>query len=121
MIPLDHKGAIDPETVPLIVQDEQMPILDFALNPFDDFSVATSGLLLLNADEIRAPETLPRLTSVFNFLHHIAEDGRAFVWKWPEGNAKHITQPSAVIQGHSKRLLFVDFHPKVEGTLISHL
>lgn len=44
MIPLDHKGAIDPETVPLIVQDEQMPILDFALNPFDDFSVVTSGM-----------------------------------------------------------------------------
>eukprot|EP00008_Paramoeba_atlantica_P015089 CAMPEP_0201491908 /NCGR_PEP_ID=MMETSP0151_2-20130828/31756_1 /ASSEMBLY_ACC=CAM_ASM_000257 /TAXON_ID=200890 /ORGANISM="Paramoeba atlantica, Strain 621/1 / CCAP 1560/9" /LENGTH=398 /DNA_ID=CAMNT_0047878511 /DNA_START=34 /DNA_END=1230 /DNA_ORIENTATION=+ len=90
MVPLDHKGALDPETLPLIVQEEQMPILEFALNPFDDNMVITS-----------------------------ADDGRAFLWKWPDGNTQHLTTPTAEIAGHQKRLLFTDFHPKIEGVVVT--
>jgi coronin-1B/1C/6 len=90
VVSLDQKGALDPETLPLIVQDEQMPILEFAFNPFDDNMLVTS-----------------------------AEDGRAFVWKWPENCDKHVTSPVAELAGHEKRLLFCDFHPKVEGVVIT--
>ena len=43
VVSLDQKGALDPESLPLIVQDEQMPILEFAFNPFDDNMLVTSG------------------------------------------------------------------------------
>lgn len=86
----NQKGALDPESLPLIVQDEQMPVLEFAFNPFDDNMLVTSG-----------------------------QDGRAFLWKWPENSSSHLTTPAAELCGHEKRLLFCDFHPKVEGIVVT--
>lgn len=74
----------------MIVQDEQTPVLDLAFDPFNDNMIATA-----------------------------AQDGRGFIWKWAEGQSGHVTTPAAELVGHEKRLLFIDYNPRVSGVVVS--
>mmetsp|Transcript_30731 Transcript_30731/g.86117 ORF Transcript_30731/g.86117 Transcript_30731/m.86117 type:complete len:396 (+) Transcript_30731:118-1305(+) len=90
VVPVNQVGAIDEESVKLIVNPEQSALLDFAFDPFDDNVLATS-----------------------------CQDGNAYLWRWDENASSHNETPLAELVGHEKRLLFVDFHPKVRGVVLT--
>jgi len=78
-----------PEEVPLITQEDG--INEIAFNPFDDHVIATAG-----------------------------QDGSARLYRIPEGGlTKDITEPIATFTAHSKRLMFVDYHPLVRDILLT--
>jgi len=78
-----------PEEVPLITQEEG--INEFNFNPFDDHLIATAS-----------------------------QDGAARLFKIPDdGLTKDITTETAILQGHTKRLMFVDWHPLALNVLVT--
>jgi coronin-1B/1C/6 len=78
-----------PEEIPLISQEDG--INEFSFNPFLDNMIATAS-----------------------------QDGSIKLWNVPDGGlASDNTTPIANLVGHSKRLMFVDWHPLVNNVLVS--
>eukprot|EP00026_Physarum_polycephalum_P002569 Phypoly_transcript_02576.p2 GENE.Phypoly_transcript_02576~~Phypoly_transcript_02576.p2 ORF type:complete len:389 (+),score=74.22 Phypoly_transcript_02576:1524-2690(+) len=78
-----------PEEIPLITQEEAINEINF--NPFNDHIIAAASA-----------------------------DGAARLYTIPdEGLTKDITTPTATLSGHSKRLMYVDWHPLVNNVLLT--
>jgi len=78
-----------PEEIPLISQEDG--INEFNFNPFNDHIIASAS-----------------------------QDGSAKIWAIPEGGVtSNITDPVSNLVGHSKRLMFVDWHPLANNVLIT--
>jgi coronin-1B/1C/6 len=78
-----------PEEIPLISQEEAINEINF--NPFNDHLIAAASA-----------------------------DGAARLYTIPEGGlTKDISTPTATLSGHSKRLMYVDWHPLVNNVLIT--
>jgi hypothetical protein len=78
-----------PEEIPLIVQEDG--INEFNFNPFIDNLIATAS-----------------------------QDGSVKLWSVPDGGlTATIADPIANLVGHSKRLMYVDWHPLANNVLVS--
>jgi len=78
-----------PEEIPLITQEDG--INEFNFNPFDDYLIAAAS-----------------------------QDGAARLYKIPDdGLTKDITTPTATLSGHTKRLMYVDWHPLALNVLVT--
>jgi WD40 repeat protein len=78
-----------PEEIPLICQEDG--INEFSFNPFLDNMIATAS-----------------------------QDGSIKLWNVPDGGLTiDNTTPIANLVGHSKRLMFVDWHPLANNVLVS--
>lgn len=78
-----------PEEIPLISQEEG--INEFAFHPFNDNVIATAG-----------------------------QDGAVKLWSVPEGGlTAPLEEPSANLVGHTKRVMYVDWHPLAQGVLVT--
>jgi len=78
-----------PEEIPLIAQDDG--INEFNFHPFHDNIIATA-----------------------------AQDGSVKLWNVPDGGlTADNTTPVANLHGHSKRLMYVDWHPLANNVLLS--
>jgi len=84
VVPLERFGAV-PEEGPLIVNDTEgeNAFNDLKFCPFDDRLLAAA-----------------------------CQDNCARLWRIPAGGlTENLTTPHAILKGHAKRLLLVDFHP----------
>jgi len=78
-----------PEEIPLIVQDDG--INEFNFNPFLDNLIATA-----------------------------CQDGSVRLWNVPDGGLTNdLAAPVASLAGHSKRVVYVDWHPLANNVLVS--
>jgi len=98
-VPWKHTGTLAiidaatkgalPEEIPLIVQEDG--INEFNFNPFHDNLIATAS-----------------------------QDGSVKLWDIPEGGLRgDLSHPVANLVGHSKRLMYVDWHPLASNVLVS--
>jgi len=84
------KGAL-PEDVPLITQEDAVAVNEFNFNPFDEHILATAS-----------------------------QDGAARLYRIPaEGLTKELSTAEATLAGHSKRLMYVDWHPLAYNVLLT--
>lgn len=78
-----------PEEIPLITQED--PINDINFSPFNDYIIAAAS-----------------------------NDGAARIYTIPDdGVTREITTPTATLAGHSKRLMYVDWHPLALNVLVT--
>jgi len=89
--PLAKTGAVDHDELPLIIQDEEQNVNDFAFHPFNPHLVITAS-----------------------------QDAKAYLWRIPEdGLTEHITTPEKSYSGHRSRLMLIDFHPLADNVLVT--
>eukprot|EP01100_Stratorugosa_tubuloviscum_P009380 TRINITY_DN392_c1_g1_i1.p1 TRINITY_DN392_c1_g1~~TRINITY_DN392_c1_g1_i1.p1 ORF type:complete len:392 (+),score=188.84 TRINITY_DN392_c1_g1_i1:104-1279(+) len=90
VVPLERKGTV-PEETPLIrCEDDEPAVNDLRFHPFQDI-IATAH-----------------------------QNGSAKLWRIPPGGlTQNINEPEQTLSGHTKRLLFVDFHPLSDNVLLT--
>eukprot|EP01087_Luapelamoeba_hula_P007854 TRINITY_DN1929_c0_g1_i2.p1 TRINITY_DN1929_c0_g1~~TRINITY_DN1929_c0_g1_i2.p1 ORF type:complete len:266 (+),score=46.49 TRINITY_DN1929_c0_g1_i2:37-834(+) len=91
VVPLEKTGAVDRDDLPLIMQDEEENVNDFAFHPFDLHLIATAS-----------------------------QDSKAYLWRIPEdGLTENIGTSERAFEGHRSRLMLTGWHPLAANVLVT--